>query len=69
MSAVKKEIQEYINVLPDKALLALRPLITLLIAEEPIVETDLTDEEKGIIRRGRMEYKNNSNGFVPLESV
>ena len=56
MSVIKKEIQEYINVLPDSALLALKPLLMLLIAEEPIVEDDLTEEEKAIILHGREEY-------------
>ena len=69
MSALKKEMQEYISVLPDNALMALKPLITLLMAEESIAETDLTAEEKAIITRGRIEYKNNPNNFVPLESI
>ena len=45
------------------------PIITLLIAEESIVETDLTDEEKEIIKRGRIEYMNNPDSFVALDSV
>jgi hypothetical protein len=64
MSALKKEIQEYISVLPDSALMALKPLLALLISEEPIVETDLTTEEKEIILRGREEYA--KGGYVPL---
>ncbi len=31
------------------------------------VETDLTDEEKDIIKRGRKEYENGN--FVPLDSL
>ena len=67
MSAIKKEIQEYINVLPDNALMALKPILTLLIAEEPIVETDLTEEEKAIILRGREEYS--KGGYIPLDEI
>jgi len=67
MSTIKKEIQEYINVLPDNALIALKPILTLLISEEPIIETDLTEEEKKIIIRGRAEY---SKGiYVPLSEI
>jgi hypothetical protein len=67
MSAIKKEIQDYVNILPDSALLALKPLLALLIAEEPIIETDLTEEEKEIIRRGREEYA--KGVYVPLSEI
>jgi hypothetical protein len=67
MSAIKKEIQEYIRVLPDSALQALKPLLALLIAEEPIVETDLTEEEKAIILRGREEYS--KGNYIPLSKI
>jgi len=67
MSAIQKEIQEYVSVLPDSALLALKPLLTLLVAEEPIIETDLTEEEKAIILRGREDYS--KNVYVPLSEI
>ncbi|MCL2674107.1 MAG: hypothetical protein FWE92_02115 [Defluviitaleaceae bacterium] len=67
MSAIKKEVQEYISVLPDSALIALKPILTLLIAEEPIVETDLTEDEKAIILRGREEYS--KGNYIPLSEI
>ena len=67
MSAIKKEIQDYINVLPDSALLALKPLFALLVAEESFIETNLTSEEKVIIRRGREEYA--KGGYIPLSNL
>jgi len=67
MSAIKQEIQEYISILPDNALMALKPIITLLVAEEPLVETDLTDEEKSIILRGRTAYA--KGDYVPLSEI
>ena len=67
MSALKKEIQDYINVLPDSALMALKPLLTLLMSEEPIIETDLTTEERDIILRGREEYA--KGGYVSLADI
>lgn len=33
----------------------------------PVIETDLTEEEKAIIRAGREEYK--AGGYVPLSSL
>ena len=56
MSAIREEVQGYVNILPDSALLALKPILTLLADEKPIVETDLTEKEKAIILRGREAY-------------
>ena len=67
MSELRKEIQGYINVLPDSKLAALKPLLTLLADDVPIVEADLTDEERAIIARGRTEYKR--GGYVSLDSI
>ena len=67
MSELRKEIQEYIDVLPDNKLRALKPLLTLLVSDTAVVETDLSDEERAIIRRGREEYAR--GGYVPLDSI
>lgn len=67
MTAIQKEIQEYISVLPDTALLAIKPLLTLLVSEELIIETDLTEEERSIILRGRQEYAEGQ--YVPLAEL
>lgn len=67
MSAIRKEIQDYIDSIPDSKLEALKPLLSVLVNDTIILETDLTDEEKAIIARGREEYK--QGGFVPLERI
>jgi len=67
MSPIRQEVQGYINLLPDIQLEALKPLLALLLTDTPIVEVDLTDEEKTIIREGRAEYAR--SGGVPLASV
>jgi len=36
---------------------------------EPIIETDLTDEEMSIIEEGDRHYKEHPEDFVPLESL
>ena len=69
MSVIKKEMQEYINVLSEQTLMALKPIITLLVAEESIVETNLTEEDKAIILRGRTEYAKNPNAFISLDQL
>lgn len=67
MSELRKEVQDCIDRLPDSKLEALRPLLRLLTDDEIAVETDLTDEEKEIIRAGREEYR--AGKFIPLNEV
>ena len=67
MSAIRQEILEYINELPDIKLEAIKPILAILVDNNISVETDLTDEEKDIIKRGRKEYENGN--FVSLESL
>ena len=67
MSELRKEVQDSINRLPDSKLAALRPLLRLLTDDEIAVETDLTDEEKEIIRAGREEHR--AGKFIPLNEI
>ena len=67
MSEIRAEVQEYIDNLSDKKLAALKPILTLLIDEPLVFETDLTDEEKEIIRQGEEEYKKGE--YVSLKSL
>ena len=67
MSELRKEVLECIDQLPDSKLEALRPLLRLLTNDDFVIETDLTEEEKEIIRAGREEYR--KGGFVPLSEL
>jgi len=69
MSELRDELHRYIDTVPDKKLVALKPLLTLLSNEddELIIETDLTDEERKIVARGWEDYK--AGRFVSLESI
>ncbi|MDR3314736.1 MAG: hypothetical protein LBS96_09850 [Oscillospiraceae bacterium] len=67
MSPIRQEVQGYIDLLPDMQLEALKPILTLLANEIPVVETDLTAEEKAAVRQGRAEYV--KGGYVPLHGV
>ena len=67
MSELRAEVLEYIELLPDSKLEALRPILRLLTNDTPIVENNLTDEEKEIIRAGRIEYK--AGGYIPLDEL
>ena len=67
MSEVRREIQGYIDSIPDVKLEALKPLLSVLANDTIFLETDLSDEEKAIISQGREEYK--QGNFVPLENI
>ena len=67
MSEIRKEVHDCIDSLSDSRLEALRPILKLLVSDTVVIETDLTEEEREIIRQGREEYK--AGGFVPLESI
>ena len=45
----------------------IKPILAILVDNNITVGTDLTDEEKDIIKRGRKEYENWN--FVPLDSL
>ena len=57
MIVTRRELQEYISVLPDNALKALKPLVILLMGETLIDESNLTKEQEKIILRGCSEYQ------------
>ena len=67
--AVRKELHSLIDNLPEYKLNALRPLFDVLIDNEAIIETDLTDEEKSIIAEGDRHYREHPEDFVSLESI
>ncbi len=67
MTAIRREILEYIDDIPDSKLEALRPILVLLADETVSIETNLTDEEKAIIADGRKRYAD--GGFIPLDDI
>lgn len=67
MSELRREVLECIDRIPDSKLEALRPILRLLSDDAPVIETDLTEEEKEIIRAGREEYK--AGGYIPLANL
>ena len=67
MTAIRKEILSCINEISDSKLEALRPILLLLAEESVHIETDLTDEEKNIVLKGREEYK--GGNFISLDNL
>jgi predicted dehydrogenase len=69
MTAVRKELHDYIDALPERNLYALKPLLSVLVNDRIIIETDLTAEEKTIIAEGRAQFRDHPEDFVPLETI
>lgn len=67
MTAIRQEILNCIDNIPDSKLEALKPILTILVNDTINIETDLTDDEKSIIAAGREEYK--QGNFVNLDSI
>jgi len=67
MSPVREQILNSISIMPDSKLELLLPLIDHLAEDNFSIETNLTQEEKNIIKQGRAEYK--KGDYVPLESL
>ena len=80
-TALRQELHDFIDIMPERKLSALKPLISILIEEEyPIgmedipeseiaIESDLTGEERTIIARGVAKYRERPEEFVTLDSV
>lgn len=67
MTAIRQEVLNYIDNIPDSKLEALKPILVVLVNDTLTVETDLTEEEKEIIANGRKEYQNGT--FVNFNDV
>ena len=68
-SVLRKELQGYIETMPERSLYALKPLLAVL--SEPLytIETDLTSEEIAKIDEGMAEYRKNPSSFVSIDSI
>jgi hypothetical protein len=70
MNAIRREVLDYIDIIPDIKLDALRPLLRVLVSEQPfIIETNLTPSEKESIAIGMAEYKSAPETFRPISEV
>ena len=67
--ALREEIYRIIDLIPERNLSALRPLLTVLMDEPIFIETDLTDEEHSLIEDGVKRYRSHPEDFVPLERL
>ena len=66
---IRRELHSLIDTMPERKLNALRPLFDVLIEDEPVIETDLTDEEMAFIEEGDRHLKEHPEDFILLESL
>jgi hypothetical protein len=67
--AIRQELHSYIDMLPERNLYALKPILSILAEPSYLLETDLTEEEKVIIAEGDREFEEHPENFVTLESI
>jgi hypothetical protein len=67
-AVLRKEIHSIVDALPDRSLPVIRPLLSFLI-EQPIIDTDLTDEENTMIEKSLAEYRADPSSVTPWRKV
>ena len=67
--ALRNELKNFIDVMPERNLLALKPILTALSVDPVIIETDLTPEEKAVIEAGEREYAAHPETFTLLDDI
>jgi hypothetical protein len=68
-AAIRQELHAYIDVIPDRNLYALKPILSILAEPAYILETNLTDGEREIIAEGDKEFEEHPENFVTLDSI
>jgi hypothetical protein len=67
MNAIRKEVNQRINLIPERKLASLLPLLDELVDYTPIIETNLTKQEKNIIEKASIEI--DKGNYVLLETI
>jgi len=69
-AAVRRELKNYIDAIPEINLEIVRPMLSFLAGNEPlIIETNLTAKEKAVIKAGRRERKEHPENFTPWTAI
>jgi hypothetical protein len=73
-TAVRKELKRYIDAIPESNLEIVRPMLSFLAGNQAqsktlVIETNLTAEEKAVIKAGRKERKEHPENFTPWAAV
>ena len=71
---IRRELKRYIDAIPERNLEIVRPMLSFLagnqdINEPLVIETNLTADEKAIIKAGRKERKEHPENFTPWTTI
>ena len=69
-AVLRKELHGMIDVIPDRSLSALKPLLALLTEDywKPVIEP-ASPEEIAMINERMKDYEKDPTSFIPLESI
>ena len=67
-TVLRKELHTIIDIIPDRSLLAVKPLLTYLADDywKPVTEP-ASPKERAMINKRVKEYEENPSSFVPLK--
>jgi hypothetical protein len=72
-TAIRRELKRYIDAIPESNLEIVRPMLSFLAGKqtkEPLViETNLTADEKAVVKAGRKERKEHPENFTPWSTI
>jgi hypothetical protein len=68
-AALRSELKTIIDVMPERSLYALKPLLSVLSIEPVIIETGLDTEEKEIIAAGEKDFAEHPETFTRLQDI
>ena len=67
-TALRKELREYLDVIPEHTLYALKPLLSML-AEPLYIIEPANEEEIAMIDERMKDYEKYPSSFIPLEDI
>jgi len=73
-ATIRRELKRYIDVIPENNLEIVRPMLSFLAENQAaynplVIETNLTADEKAVIRAGRKERKEHPENFTSWADV
>ena len=69
-ATIRRELKRYIDVIPENNLEIVRPMLSFLAGNNPfVIETNLTAEEKTVVKAGRKERKEHPENFTSWATV
>jgi len=73
-ATVRRELKNYIDAIPESNLEIVRPMLSFLARNQTtngplVIETDLTADERAVIKAGRKERKEHPENFTPWAKI